>query len=131
MKRLFYRLPRHLLIANPCGKGRNERVLGVVQPSGELGASLSAEHRLEEEGFVQVVHRGGPRAPRSALTSDGAARAGSSCGPTWASPGVGLENRTPMAAWREGTTGAFGGQAVDMTLVLRTSLDSAAALPAP
>ena len=38
-------------------------------------------------------------------------------------------NWTPMAAWREGTTGALGGQAVDMTLVPRTSLDNAAALP--
>ncbi len=40
-----------------------------------------------------------------------------------------LGNRTPMAAWREGTTGVLDGQAVDMTLVLRTSLDNAAALP--
>jgi putative transposase len=44
-------------------------------------------------------------------------------------PHQALGNRTPMAAWREGTTGALGGQAVDMTLVLRTSLDNAAALP--
>jgi putative transposase len=40
-----------------------------------------------------------------------------------------LENRVPMAAWREGMTGALDGQAVDMTLVLRTSLDNAGALP--
>jgi hypothetical protein len=44
-------------------------------------------------------------------------------------PHQALGNRTPMAAWREATTGALGGQAVDMTLVLRTSLDNAAALP--
>jgi putative transposase len=44
-------------------------------------------------------------------------------------PHQALGNRTPMAAWRKGTTGALGGQAVDMTLVLRTSLDNAAALP--
>ena len=44
-------------------------------------------------------------------------------------PHQALANRTPMAAWREGTTGALDGQAVDMTLVLRTSLGNAAALP--
>jgi len=44
-------------------------------------------------------------------------------------PHQALANRTPMAAWRDGTTGALDGQAVDMTLVLRTSLDNAAALP--
>ena len=44
-------------------------------------------------------------------------------------PHQALANRTPMAAWRESTTGALGGQAVDMTLVLRTSLDNASALP--
>ncbi len=44
-------------------------------------------------------------------------------------PHQALANRTPMAVWRNGTTGALDGQAVDMTLVLRTSLDNAAALP--
>jgi putative transposase len=44
-------------------------------------------------------------------------------------PHQALANRVPMAAWREGTTGALDGQAVDMTLVLRTSLDNATALP--
>ena len=44
-------------------------------------------------------------------------------------PHQALGNRTPMAVWREGTTGALGGPAVDMTLVLRTSLDNAGALP--
>jgi len=44
-------------------------------------------------------------------------------------PHQALANRTPMAVWRGGTTGALDGQAVDMTLVLRTSLDNAAALP--
>ena len=44
-------------------------------------------------------------------------------------PHQALANRTPMAVWRDGTTGALDGQAVDMTLVLRTSLDNAAALP--
>jgi putative transposase len=34
-----------------------------------------------------------------------------------------------MQVWRAGTTGALGETAVDMTLVLRTSLDNAAALP--
>ena len=43
-------------------------------------------------------------------------------------PHQALGNRTPMAAWRDGTTGALGDQAVDMTLV-RGSLDNAAALP--
>jgi len=44
-------------------------------------------------------------------------------------PHQALANRMPMAVWRDGTTGALDGQAVDMTLVLRTSLDNAAALP--
>jgi putative transposase len=44
-------------------------------------------------------------------------------------PHQALGNRTPMAVWREGTTGALGDRAVDMTLVLRTSLDNAGALP--
>src|SRR5262252_3664931 len=44
-------------------------------------------------------------------------------------PHQALADRTPMAVWRDGTTGALDGQAVDMTLVLRTSLDNATALP--
>jgi putative transposase len=44
-------------------------------------------------------------------------------------PHQALGNRTPMQVWRDGTTGALGGTAVDMTLVLRTSLDNAHALP--
>ena len=36
-----------------------------------------------------------------------------------------LGNRTPMAVWREGATGALGDTAVDMTL----RLDNAGALP--
>jgi len=44
-------------------------------------------------------------------------------------PHQALANRTPMQVWREGTTGALGGRAMDMTLVLRTSLDNAGALP--
>ncbi len=39
-------------------------------------------------------------------------------------PHQGLGNRTPMAVWREGITGALSGTAVDMTL----RLDSARAL---
>src|SRR5882724_11932157 len=35
---------------------------------------------------VPVVHRRDPRAPRSALTSDGAARAGGPCAPTGGTP---------------------------------------------
>jgi hypothetical protein len=34
-----------------------------------------------------------------------------------------------MAVWRAGVTGALDDRAVDMTLVLRTSLDNAGALP--
>jgi hypothetical protein len=37
--------------------------------------------------LVQVVHRRDPRASRSALTSDEAARVGGPCAPTWASRG--------------------------------------------
>src|SRR5882672_2213964 len=44
-------------------------------------------------------------------------------------PHQALANRTPMAVWRAGVTGALGDRAVDMTLVLRTSLDNAGALP--
>jgi putative transposase len=44
-------------------------------------------------------------------------------------PHQALGNRTPMQVWRAGTTGALGETAVDMTLVLRTSLDNAGALP--
>ena len=40
-------------------------------------------------------------------------------------PHQGLENRTPMAVWRDGVTGVLGDQAVDMTL----RLDNARALP--
>jgi len=44
-------------------------------------------------------------------------------------PHQALGNRTPMAVWRTGVTGALDDRAVDMTLVLRTSLDNAGALP--
>ena len=44
-------------------------------------------------------------------------------------PHQALGNRTPMAVWRSSVTGEFGNTAVDMTLVLRTSLDNAGALP--
>jgi putative transposase len=44
-------------------------------------------------------------------------------------PHQALGNRSPMAVWRAGVTGALGDRAVDMTLVLRTSLDNAGALP--
>ena len=40
-----------------------------------------------------------------------------------------LGNRTPMQVWRGSTTGALGETSVEMTLVLRTSLDNADALP--
>jgi putative transposase len=44
-------------------------------------------------------------------------------------PHQALGYRPPMAVWRAGVTGALGDRAVDMTLVLRTSLDNAGALP--
>jgi len=44
-------------------------------------------------------------------------------------PHQALGQRTPMAVWRSGVTGELGERAVDMTLVLRTSLDNAGALP--
>jgi putative transposase len=40
-------------------------------------------------------------------------------------PHQALDNRTPMAVWRDGVTGALGKTAVDMTL----RLDNADALP--
>lgn len=44
-------------------------------------------------------------------------------------PHQALGDRVPMAVWRAGVTGELGTSAVDMTLVLRTSLDNADALP--
>jgi putative transposase len=44
-------------------------------------------------------------------------------------PHQALADQTPMAVWRDGVTGALGARAMDMTLVLRTSLDNADALP--
>jgi putative transposase len=44
-------------------------------------------------------------------------------------PHQALGDRTPMAVWRAGITGVLGESALDMTLVLRTSLDNAGALP--
>ncbi len=44
-------------------------------------------------------------------------------------PHQALANQTPMAVWRAGLTGALGDRAVDMPLVLRTSLGNAGALP--
>ena len=44
-------------------------------------------------------------------------------------PHQALGNRTPMAVWRAGVIGDLDERAVDMTLVLRTSLDNAGALP--
>jgi len=44
-------------------------------------------------------------------------------------PHQALGNRPPMAVWRAGVTGELDDRAVDMTLVLRTSLDNAGALP--
>jgi putative transposase len=43
-------------------------------------------------------------------------------------PDQALENRTPVAVWREGTTGEIG-RAVDMKLLSPRSLDNAHALP--
>src|SRR4030095_8392209 len=44
-------------------------------------------------------------------------------------PHQALGNRPPMTVWRAGVTGALGDRVVDMTLVLRTSLDTAGAFP--
>ena len=44
-------------------------------------------------------------------------------------PHQALGSRTPVQVWHDGITGALGDSAVDMTLVLRTSLDNAGALP--
>ena len=44
-------------------------------------------------------------------------------------PHQALANRTPMTVWRNGVADELGETAVDMTLVLRTSLDNAGALP--
>jgi hypothetical protein len=44
-------------------------------------------------------------------------------------PHQALENRAPMAVWRAGVTGAFGEQAVDMTLLASEKLGQRCALP--
>ena len=44
-------------------------------------------------------------------------------------PHQALGNRAPMAVWRAGVAGDLDNRAVDMTLVPRTSLDNAGALP--
>jgi putative transposase len=44
-------------------------------------------------------------------------------------PHQALGNRTPLVVWRAGVSGELGETAVDMTLVLRTRLDNADALP--
>lgn len=44
-------------------------------------------------------------------------------------PHMALDNRAPMAMWREAMVGVLPPTAVDMTLLLRRSLDNAAALP--
>jgi putative transposase len=44
-------------------------------------------------------------------------------------PHQALANRAPLAVWRAGVTDPLGERAVDTTLVLRTSLDNAGALP--
>jgi antirestriction protein ArdC len=50
-------------------------------------------------GLVQVANRRDPRASRSALTSDGAARVGGACLPTWASPGIGVRGKGANRLW--------------------------------
>jgi putative transposase len=44
-------------------------------------------------------------------------------------PHQALENRAPMAVWRAGVTGAFGEEAVDMTLLANEKLGQRCALP--
>ena len=44
-------------------------------------------------------------------------------------PHQGLENRAPMAVWRAGVIGAFGEEAVDMTLLASEKLGQRCALP--
>ncbi len=60
------------------------------------------------------------------------------CAPAWANgldfynhqrPHKALDNRAPMAVWREATVGVLSPTVVDMTLLLRRSMDNAAALP--
>ena len=44
-------------------------------------------------------------------------------------PHQALENRAPMAVWRAGVIGAFGEEAVDMTLLASEKLGQRCALP--
>ena len=50
--------------------------------------------------IVPGVHGGDPRASRSALTSDGAARVGRGCGPPWGDPGTAAHAAELSAATR-------------------------------
>jgi hypothetical protein len=56
----------------------------TLLPHGRMlpGFAMSLAERV-----VPEAHRGAPRASRSALTSDGAARVGGACGPSGASRG--------------------------------------------
>ena len=62
---------------------------------------LDSLHRpsIELGGLVQVANRRDPRATRSALTSDGAARVGGACLPTWASLGMGVRGKGANGLW--------------------------------
>ena len=54
------------------------------------------------KGLFQVANRRAPRAPRSALTSDRAARVGGVCLPTWATRWMGVRARVLIAAEASG-----------------------------
>jgi hypothetical protein len=53
------------------------------------GSTFKKDPFVSAAKVVQVANRRAPRAPRSALTSDGAARVGGACLPTWATRWVG------------------------------------------
>ena len=59
------------------------------------GSACKKDPLKRRKGVVQVANGRDPRASRSALTSDGAARVGGACLPTWATPGGG----GPGAGW--------------------------------
>jgi hypothetical protein len=59
----------------------------------------SAPASIDLGGLVQVANRRAPRATRSAPTSDVVARAGGTCLPTWASPGMGVRGKGANRLW--------------------------------
>ena len=86
------------------GAGRHERS-GECQTARnrDPGSACKRDPSEVVRGLVQVANRRAPRASRSALMSDGAARVGGACLPTWASPRGWGPGRGILAGIRRGS----------------------------